>query len=67
LLREPSSGQPIAHHNPVSQSTIEQAALAARLAHYYLGVMIFASDGEIDRIKAGEHVEVKEAIVDRRD
>ena len=43
LLREPSVDETIAHHDPVGQLAVDEAALAARLAHH-VGVVAFAGD-----------------------
>ena len=60
LVARAERGQPVAHHDPVGELAVDQAALAARLAHH-LGVMAFAGDGEIGRIERGEHVEIDES------
>ena len=66
LVARAERGQPVAHDDPVGQLAVDQPALAARLAHH-LGVMAFAGDGEIDRVERAEHVEIDEAVVERRD
>ena len=66
LVARAERGQTIAHHDPVGQPAVDQPALAARLAHH-LGVVAFAGDAEIGRIEGGEHVEIEEAVVERRD
>ena len=66
LVARAERGQAIAHHDPVGQPAIDQPALAARFAHH-LGIVAFAGDGEVGRVERREHVEVDEAVVERRD
>ena len=56
----------VAHHDPVGQRAVDQPALAARLAHH-AGIVALAVHREGGRIERTEHVEIDEAVVDRRD
>ena len=65
LVARAERGETIAHHDPVGQLAVDEAALAARFTHH-VGIVALAGDGEIGRIERGEHVEIDEAVVERR-
>ena len=60
LVARAERGETVAHHDPVGELAVDEAALAARFAHH-VGVVAFAGDGEIGLVERAEHVEVDEA------
>ena len=66
LVARSERRQAVAHDDPVGEAAVHQAALAPRLAHH-LRVMADPGQHEARRIDRAEHVEIDEAVVERRD
>ena len=65
LVARAERGETIAHHDPIGELAVDKPALPARFAHH-VGVMAFAGNAEIGLVERGQHVEIHEAVVERR-
>src|SRR5882724_3726922 len=66
LVARPEHRQAITDHDPVGRCTVELAALAPCAAHH-LGIMALAGHRIGGGIDGPQHIEIEEAVVDRRD
>ena len=65
LVARSEHRQPVADHDPVGAGAVELAALAPRIAHH-LRIMALAGHRIGRGVDGSEHVEIEEAVVDRR-